>query len=58
MQTSDVRIAAGFEGAPDITVAKALALGGLGPKPLHNFSRDDFGAPRSRSPSRPSPPTT
>ena len=45
MQPSDVRVTPGYDGATDVPVAKALALGGLGPKPpFAGLARVDYGA--------------
>jgi hypothetical protein len=44
MQPSDIRVTPGWEAATDVPVAKALALGGLGPKPpFVGLTRDNFG---------------
>lgn len=45
MQPSDVRVTPGFDNVVDVPVAKALALGGLGPKPpFTGLSRADYGS--------------
>ena len=45
MQPSDIRITPGFDNVVDVPVAKALALGGLGPKPpFTGLARVDYGS--------------
>ncbi len=45
MQPSDIRITPGFDNVVDVPVAKALALGGLGPKPpFAGLARTDYGS--------------
>jgi len=44
MQPSDIRVTPGFDAAVDVNAVKALALGGLGPKPpFVDLTRVDFG---------------